>query len=237
MLRLQIRAGVLLLGALLFLRPSLIAAPQGPVAAMYADDQARGNAIPQGFVAASLPASGNASATAQIYLTTGDLQRAFDEARFRPGAAIVPTNTELQLSAKAPATQQVLVDRVRKQPDAMRALQEQVDARRSRAGGAPGQAVVLEVGVDTFVAKLSGSGSRPATGAFPATVCLVATDFPQGVRSTAANCSRRTGCARGSPAVSERSTAPACSRSPCHWWAPRARASRPATRSTKASAC
>jgi O-acetyl-ADP-ribose deacetylase (regulator of RNase III) len=69
---------------------------------------------------------------------------------------------------------------VRKQPDAMRALQEQVDARRSRAGGAPGQAVVLEVGVDTFVAKLSGSGGRPATGAFPATVCLVATDFPQG---------------------------------------------------------
>ena len=105
MLRLQIRAGVLLLGALLFVRPSLIAATQGPVAAMYADDQARGNAIPQGFAAASLPASGNAPATAQIYLTTGDLQRAFDEARFRPGAAIVPTNTELQLTARAPAEQ------------------------------------------------------------------------------------------------------------------------------------
>ena len=178
MLRLQIRAGVLLLGAvLLFLRPALSAAPQGPVAAMYADDQARGKAIPQGFSAASLPPSGNSSATAQIYLTTGDLQRAFDDARFRPGAAIVPTNTELQLTAKAPATQQVLVDRVRKQPDAMRALQEQVDARRGRSGGASGQAVVLEVGVDTLVAKLSGSGSRSATGAFPPTVCLVATDF------------------------------------------------------------
>jgi hypothetical protein len=179
MLRLQIRAAVLLLGALLLARPELIAAPTGPLAAMYADDQARGKAVAQGFAAVSLPASGTASSAAQIYLTTGDLQRAFDNARFRPGAAIVPTNTELQLTAKAPATQQVLVDRVRKQPDAMRALQEQVDARRARSVGAGGNGGLLELGVDGFVAKLSGSGNR-ATAAFPATVCLLATDFPQG---------------------------------------------------------
>jgi hypothetical protein len=178
MFRLQI-AAVLLLGALLLARPELIAAPPAPVAAMYADDQARGKAIAEGFAAASLPASGNASSAAQIYLTAGDLQRAFDDARFRPGGAIVPTNTELQLGAKAPATQQVLLDRVRKQPDAMRALQQQVDARRGRSSGARGQAGVLDVGVDTFLVKLSGGGSRPA-GAFPPTVCLLATDFPQG---------------------------------------------------------
>jgi len=180
MLRLQIRAAVLLLGALLVARPELIAAPRGPVAAMYADDQTRGKAIPQGFAAVSLPASADAPSAAQIYLTTGDLQRAFDNARFRPGAAIIPTNTELQLTAKAPATQQVLVDRVRKQADVMRALQQQVDARRARSSGAAGQAGALEVGVDTFVVKLSGGGSRPAAGAYPPTVCLLATDFAQG---------------------------------------------------------
>jgi hypothetical protein len=144
-------------------------AQQGPVAAMYADDQQRGKAVAVGFATGSIPTAASLP-SGQIYLTTGDLQRAFDNARFRPAAAIVPTNTELQIAAKSPATQQVLIDRVRLQPDVMRALQDQIAARRG----------VLDVGVGTFMARLSTEGSGQSPGSFPGLVCLLATDFPDG---------------------------------------------------------
>src|SRR3954453_5655147 len=141
-------------------------AQQGPVAAMYADDQQRGKAVAVGFATGSIPTAASLP-SGQIYLTTGDLQRAFDNARFRPAAAIVPTNTELQIAAKSPATQQVLIDRVRLQPDVMRALQDQIAARRG----------VLDIGVGTFMARLSTEGNQ-SPGSFPGLVCLLATDFP-----------------------------------------------------------
>ena len=160
--------------ATLLLGAALVSAQQGPVASMYSDDQQRAKSMAVGFATAAVPATGNAPA-AQIYLTTGDLQRAFDNARFRPTAAIVPTNSELQLTAKAPATQQVLIDRLRTQPEVLKALQSQIDARPGRGSAA---APALEVGIGSFVATLSRAGQSP--GAFPSTVCLLATDFPGG---------------------------------------------------------
>jgi len=144
---------------------------------MYSDDQQRARSMAVGFATASIPATGTATAPAQIYLTTGDLQRAFDDARFRPAAAIVPTNSELQLTAKAPATQQVLIDRVRKQPDVLKALQDQIDGRRRSGGASP---PALEIGIGSFVVKLSQTAGQPSPGPFPSTVCLLATDFPGG---------------------------------------------------------
>jgi hypothetical protein len=183
MLRPYAVSGVLLFGTLLSQRAAVVAAPQAPagaarapVAAMYGDDQLRGKAITLGFQTASLPATNTAAFPVQIYLTQGDLQRAFDESRFRPDAAIVPTNTDLQLTAGSPATQKVLIDRVQRQPAVMKTLQDQADARRGR--GAGGQAGPLEIGVDTFVAQLSASPGPESS--FPGNVCLIATDFANG---------------------------------------------------------
>ena len=47
-----------------------------------------------------------------MYLSAGDLERAFDRPEFRPAAAIVPTNTELLITAPANTSDHVLVRRV-----------------------------------------------------------------------------------------------------------------------------
>jgi len=168
----------LLLGTLISLAAGVVTAQvQGPIAAMYADDQVRGKEIALGFFTASVPPNTSAPLPAQVYITLGDLQRAFDIERFRPDAAIVPTNTELQLTAASPATQRVLVERVQKQPAIMKTLQAQVDERRAEKSPR-GQAGGLEVGVDHFLAQLATANST--ANAFPRTVCLIATDFPDG---------------------------------------------------------
>ena len=176
MLRHSARSSALLFGIFLFLGAA-IGAAQSPIAAMYGDDQLRNKVITLGFVTAEIPASAGASFPAEVYLTQGDLQRAFDEARFRPDGAIVPTNTDLQLTAPSPATQRVLIDRLQKAPAALKALQDQVDARRS-SSAAPSQSGLLQIGVDSFAARLSSGAPPGAT--FPQNVCLIATDFANG---------------------------------------------------------
>src|SRR4051812_17303876 len=172
MLRLHACTRALLLGTIVALSTSLLTA-QTPVAAMYADDQVRGKTVALGFFTASIAATSSAPAPAGVYITQGDLQRVFDDSRFRVDGAIVPTNTELQLTAPAPATQRVLIDRVQKQPALMQALQEQAAARRGRGAA-------LDIGVDTFSATLpTAAGSQP-TGAIPSRLCLIATDFADG---------------------------------------------------------
>jgi len=166
-----------LISALATLATGAIVAQQRPVAAMFGDDQKRAGPIALSFATAEAPPTAALGVPLQIYLTAGDLERAFDQPAFRPDAAIVPTNTELLLTAPAPGTQAVLIDRVRKQTAIMRDLQEQVDAHKkqpSPAGGKP-----LEVGIDSFVAQLPRQGSRGGA-AFPKSVCLIATDFPKG---------------------------------------------------------
>jgi hypothetical protein len=168
----HIPAPVLLIGAFLAIPAGVAIGQQGPVAAMFADDQKRGTAIASSFATAELPPTASAGFPSQIYLTGGNLERAFDEARFRPDAAIVPTNTALAITAPSPATQLVLIDRVRKQPAVMRDLQDQIAARRKQP---------LNIGVDSFVVKLpSRADNKPSGGAFPGIVCLIATNFAEG---------------------------------------------------------
>jgi len=157
-------------------------AQQGPLAAMFADEQRRDAALAPSFATVDQPATAIAASPLKVYLGAGDLERAFDRAEFRPDAAIVPTNTELLLMAAAPATQRVLIQRVEKQPDVMRDLDEQLAARRKASAAAssadPGP---LRIGVDSIVVQLPRGGSDAAgQRAFPKTVCLVATDFPKG---------------------------------------------------------
>src|SRR5262245_54970168 len=95
-------------------------AARTPVAAMYADDQKREASRASSFQQADLPATQAAAFPAALYLSAGDLERVFDRPEFRPDAAIVPTNTDLLITAAMPNTQRVLIDRVRKQPDVLK---------------------------------------------------------------------------------------------------------------------
>jgi hypothetical protein len=156
-------------------------AQQGPLAAMFRDDQQRGQSIALSFATTEMAPTAAANFPLQLYLTAGDLERAFDRAQFRPDGAIVPTNTELMLTAGSPATQRVLIDRVRRNADVMRDLQDQIEARRKQAKpGSRGQAGLLDIAVDTFAAQLPRNAGSKQSGAFPRAVCLIATDFPKG---------------------------------------------------------
>jgi hypothetical protein len=158
--------------------PAIAMVQQGPIAALFADEQKRGVLLAPSFTTAEMQSTAAAGSPSPIYLFAGDLARAFDNARFRPDAAIVPTNTELVLTATSPSIQRVLVDRIRKQPAVMRDLQEQIEMRRKQSSGG---GVLLNIGVDAFVVQLPRQqGRSPAAGAFPKTVCLIATDFAKG---------------------------------------------------------
>src|SRR5262245_38247196 len=156
-------------------------APQGPVAAMYGDDQKRDATLASSFLSVDLPATKTAGFPAQLYLSAGDLERAFDKPEFRPDAAIVPTNTDLLMTAPAPATQRTLINRVLKQPDVMRDLDDQIAAHRKQASPAPGEPGPLRIGIDSFMAQLPrGADGKQRAGAFPRAACLIATDFAKG---------------------------------------------------------
>ena len=155
-------------------------AQQRPVAAMFADDQKRGETIALSFSTTEVAPSKTVDVPLQVYLTGGDLARAFDIPAFRPGAAIVPTNTDLAIAASPPATQAVLIERVRRQPDVMRDLQAQIAARRAQPRAPAGEPGLLRIGADIFVAQLPRPGVKQSGGAFPRAVCLIATNFAQG---------------------------------------------------------
>ena len=154
---------------------AVTSAQQDPVVTMFRADLKREQSLAQSFLPIELPAAG-AAAPLNVYLSAGDLERAFDNAAFRPAAAIVPTNTGLLITAASPSTQRVLISRVSRQPRVMTDLQEQIALRKKQAGGAD----VLQIGVDTFVAELPRGGAADARSAFPQRVCLIATDFPTG---------------------------------------------------------
>ena len=173
------RAGVLVLAACLSALAVVARAQQSPIAAMFGADQKRDPNLAPSFLVVDLPASKSGGAPPKVYLSAGDLERAFDRPEFRPDAAIVPTNAELQVDAPSPATQRVLFDRVRKLPDVARDLQDQVDAYRKKHPAASGQPGVMTIGVDTFLAELPRN-AKQSVGAFPRVVCMIATDFAKG---------------------------------------------------------
>ncbi len=174
----QTRGVILLVGLVTALTGSVVA-QQPAVGAMYLDDQQRERGLSASFATADLPAAGSAP-TARVYLSAGDLERAFDTVKFRPSAAIIPTNIELSLTAASPATQRVLLDRVGKRPEVLRDLDDQAAARRRQLpASADGKPATLQIGTDTFVAQLPRS-APDKLGAFPRSVCLIATDFADG---------------------------------------------------------
>jgi hypothetical protein len=156
---------------------AVVVAQDGPVAAMFRDDLKRESALSASFLPIEL---GRAESALHVYLSAGDLARAFDGTTFRPDAAIVPTNAGLVVTAASPATQRVLIERIQKVPSAMANLQDQIAVRRKQGAGSSGDGNVLEISVDAFVAKLQGKDSASGAGAFPRLACLIATDFPTG---------------------------------------------------------
>ena len=178
--RLSLRRAFVVSGLLTSLLVPAVA-QEGPVAAMFASDRTRLAALAPSFLMQELPPQGSSKAPLRVYLGAGDLERAFDTRQFRPDAAIVPTNTALQLDASDPATQQVLVRRVRQHPAILKDLEQQLAGRRAGTAAADATSGPLQVGVDSVVVRLRRrSGERPADAAFPAAACLMATDFPKG---------------------------------------------------------
>jgi O-acetyl-ADP-ribose deacetylase (regulator of RNase III) len=176
----QVRRSVLAAGFLLSAPAAILVAQQGPVAAMYTSDQKRDQSLASSFVSLELPASKAAQFPALVFLSAGDLERAFDTPEFRPDAAIVPTNTDLQMTAQTPATQRVLVDRVRRQSAVMRDLEDQVAARRKKPSADKTEPGVLRIGIDVITVQLPRAGGDRTSATFPKTVCLIPTDFPKG---------------------------------------------------------
>ena len=82
---------VLTIGAVGSILAAVVVAQQKPVAAMFGDDQKRGETIALSFATAEIEPTASAGFPLHLYLTAGDLVRAFDRADFRPDAAIVPT--------------------------------------------------------------------------------------------------------------------------------------------------
>jgi hypothetical protein len=145
-----------------------VRAQHSPVRAMYDEDQKRTRILVASFATTELPAV-SGSSSLRVYLSAGDLERAFDRQEYRPDAAIVPTNTALAFTAANPATQRLLVDRLRAQAAALREFEEQAAARRAKGA--------MQVGIDSFVVDLSRSAG---SGRFPRVICMMATDFVQG---------------------------------------------------------
>jgi hypothetical protein len=172
---------ILLVGILSWMPAEVAHAQQAPVAAMFSDDQKRDASLASSFLVVDLPATTVAAFPARVYLSAGDVERAFDKAEFRPEAAIVPTNTDLLTTAQAPSTQRVLIDRVRKRPDVMRDLDDQIATVRKQPASTGGEQGLLRIGVDTFMAHLPRRASdNQKSGAFPKAACFVATDFASG---------------------------------------------------------
>lgn len=167
--------------ALMAVLPAAVAiAQQGPVAAMFASDQKRDATRASSFQFIDLPAAKGAQFPVRVYLSAGDLERAFDRAEFRPDAAIVPTNTDLLITAPQPGTQRVLISRVQKQPDVLRDLEDQIAIRRKQpTTTSAGESGLLRIGLDAFVAQLPRAATS-GTGNFPKAACLIATDFAKG---------------------------------------------------------
>lgn len=172
----QVRSLALFAAAAVLAPVAIGLAQQEPVATMFREDLKRGEALALSFQPIELPAAA-AAQPLHVYLSAGDLERAFDTPTLRPDAAIVPTNNGLVITAASPTSQRVLIERVSKQPQVMADLQDQIAERRKQAPGADGG--VLQIGVDSFFARLPRSG-QAGDGKFPRMACLIATDFPTG---------------------------------------------------------
>ena len=109
------RSRLVLLAVAVMAAVPVVLAQRDSVATMFRDDLKRGDAMALSFLPIELPSAGAAPAL-HVYLSAGDIERAFDADLFRPDAAIIPTNTGLVINAASPTSQRVLVARVAKSP-------------------------------------------------------------------------------------------------------------------------
>lgn len=176
------RVGAVVLAAVIVaVSGSAALAQQGPVGALFDSEKKRDATRAASFHVVELPAAGAGQSPLRASLGVGDLERALDRPEFRPAAVILPTNTDLVIDAVQPATQQILISRVRQQPAVLRDLEAQIADRRKGAAAAGGnEGGVLRIGLDAFVAQLPRGANPPATATFPSTACLIATEFAKG---------------------------------------------------------
>lgn len=174
------RVRVLVVSLAVAVVPTIGASAQpGPVAALFASEQKRAPARAPSFQVVDVPGGTADQPTLRAHLGVGDLERALDQAESRPSGVILPTNTDLAIDAVQPATQRVLISRVRQQPEVLKDLEAQIAARRSTpAAGAEGG--VLRIGIDAFLAQLPRGSAPPAWATFPRLACLIATEFATG---------------------------------------------------------
>jgi hypothetical protein len=201
---------------LVLLTGETLAQQPGPVAAMFRSDQQRDPSLAGSFLPVILPATPTAAFPLQVYLSAGDLERAFDRPEFRPDAAIIPTNTDIHITAPAPETQRVLIDRVKQEPDVMRDLENQIATRRKQSPPATGaEPGLLRIGADAFVVQLVRAGNAQSHGSLPKAASWLPPISPTAVPSIVGNCSRRTAFGAASPRVSTHSTRAARTRWCC----------------------
>ena len=161
------KIALLTIGAVGSILAGVVVAQQKPVAAMFGDDQKRGETIALSFATAEIarprrPDSPCISISPQVTSCARSTGLIFDPTRrsCRPIPICCTTGAW-------PATQRVLMERVRKQSTVMRDLEEQIAARKKQSPATSDG--LLSIGVDTFVALLPRPGRAQASGAFPKT--------------------------------------------------------------------
>ena len=204
-------------------------AQQGPVAAMFADDQKRNASLAQSFTTAELPATSGASVP---------LQRVPQRRRSRAGLRRIriPSRRDDCPHQHRPA------DRGTGAGDPARADRSRSEtAGRHAEPGRPGRSAPA-TGVSTnrrragppshrhrFVRGAPGAGRRCPAGAFPKAACLVATDFANGGAVDRRELFLQDRMRQGISAASLRWTEKARGRWFCRCWEPRAPPRRPTT--------
>ena len=102
----------------------------------------------------------------RLYIMDGDLNRTFDHAEFRPSAAVLPTNTRVNIEDPFPVTQRLLL-RSRLTEAEMRVIDEKISLGTK-----------LDLGRDSLVVTLPDDSGD--IGTLPRKLCLIATDLPGG---------------------------------------------------------
>jgi hypothetical protein len=152
--------------------PLCVSAAEKPLGTMFRETQAESK-FDRSFFSHEVPRSESSTSSWMVYLFAGDLAKTFDLPKYRVDAAIMPSNTRMQLNAIFPFTQKILLDRVRRHKNEFENLENQVRK-------IPETDLPMILGTDTFTARLRFQPNSPASLPFPSAVCFIATDNPEG---------------------------------------------------------
>lgn len=146
------------------------AAPSGPVARHFLFEQGR-SLLNRSFYQESLLVTDANRQPLDVYLLVGDIAMSFDNSKFRPDAAIMPTNRELEFLAKFPITQKIIISRAMKS----RYAKDSILAAKSEKAS-------VRMATEPVLVRLK-SGLAPVDEErepFPSWACFLATDFSTG---------------------------------------------------------